>query len=209
MFQLLTDWGFIKPADNGTFYLLPLMQRTVERCTKLIDRHMRKLDAQKITIPNLTSANLWKESGRLTSYKSELLTTTDRQQRIFVLGPVSAIETIIVFRDDILIVTILLQTYEEAVTDLIALCGPIAQRQLPLRVYQINNKFRDEQMPRHGLLRAREFLMKDMYTFDKDKEAAMKTYDEVNEVYSELFGGLGVPFAKGECVEWMSVQECA
>lgn len=80
---------------------------------------------------------------------------------------------------------------------MIASSGPIHQRELPLRLYQIDKKFRDEQMPRYGLLRAREFLMKDLYTFDKDKEAAMQTYEEVNEVYAELFRGLGVPFAKG------------
>lgn len=175
------------------------MQRTVEKCTRLIDSHMRKLDAQKITIPHLTSANLWRESGRFDNYKSELLTTTDRQQKVFVLGPVrirnthpSSIRLLISQRHS------RSQTFEEAATDLIALAGPISLQQLPLRLYQIDHKFRDEQMPRHGLLRAREFIMKDMYTFDKDKEAAMQTYDEVNQIYSELFGHLGVPFAKGE-----------
>lgn len=79
------------------------------------------------------------------------------------------------------------------------------QQQLPLRLYQINNKFRDEQLPRHGLLRAREFIMKDMYTFDKDKESAMQTYEQVNQIYVELFTGLGVPFAKGEYREWKPV----
>lgn len=86
--QLLKDLGFITAADNGTFYLLPLMQRTVEKCIKLIDRHMRKLDAQKITIPTLTPVNLWKKSGRFDNFKSELLITTDRHQRSFILGPV-------------------------------------------------------------------------------------------------------------------------
>lgn len=80
---------------------------------------------------------------------------------------------------------------------MIALSGAIPYRQLPLRLYQIQNKFRDEQMPRHGLLRAREFLMKDMYTFDKDKEAAMETYEDVNDIYTQFFADLGVPFAKG------------
>lgn len=78
------------------------MQRTVDRCTKLIDRHMRKLDAQKITIPNLTAASLWKESGRFDGYKSELFLTTDRQQRTFTLGPVIA-GVIHVFLREILI----------------------------------------------------------------------------------------------------------
>uniref|UniRef100_A0A182M4Y8 Probable proline--tRNA ligase, mitochondrial n=1 Tax=Anopheles culicifacies TaxID=139723 RepID=A0A182M4Y8_9DIPT len=176
--RLMLEQGLIRQAGNGTFYLLPLLQRSLQKAINLIDEHMVKIGAQKLTLPLLTSAELWKKSGRLDSSESgtptELLQTTDRHGKVQILGP----------------------THEESITSLLAAIAPVTYRQFPLRLYQISTKFRDEMKPRFGLMRAKEFLMKDLYTFDIDRGRCHETYEEVNEAYGRLFSEIGVPFVK-------------
>jgi len=147
-----------------------LAQRSMEKCIRIVDHYMKKVGAQKITIPNLTSIDLWKKSGRYVANNAELLTTTDRHDKVYILGP----------------------TYEEAVTSLMVNIGPISYRHFPLRLYQIGNKFREEQRPKFGLLRAKEFLMKDSYSFDIDRPNAIRTYEDYVQVYKDLFEAIGV-----------------
>ncbi|XP_049279116.1 probable proline--tRNA ligase, mitochondrial [Anopheles funestus] len=176
--RLMLEQGLIRQAGNGTFYLLPLLQRSLQKAINLIDRHMEMIGAQKLTLPLLTSAELWKKSGRLGSSASgtptELLQTTDRHGKVQILGP----------------------THEESITSLLAAISPITYRQFPLRLYQISTKFRDEMKPRFGLMRAKEFLMKDLYTFDVDRDCCQTTYKAVNEAYDRIFSEIGVPFVK-------------
>uniref|UniRef100_A0A182U533 Probable proline--tRNA ligase, mitochondrial n=1 Tax=Anopheles melas TaxID=34690 RepID=A0A182U533_9DIPT len=181
--RLMLEHGLIRQAGNGTFYLLPLLQRSLQKAVDLIDRHMEAVGAQKMVLPLLTSAELWKKSGRLGATEAgtptELLQTTDRHGKVQILGP----------------------THEESITSLLAAIAPVTYRQFPLRLYQISTKFRDEMKPRFGLMRAKEFLMKDLYTFDVDRARCQETYDSVNEAYGRLFREIGVPFVKvaGDC----------
>ena len=130
------------------------------------------------------------------------MTVKDRHKRDYVLSPVSnsclytqfggtlhlCINQTLVFQ---------LQTHEEAITELVATLPMLTYRQLPLKLYQMNSKFRDEFRPRFGLLRGREFIMKDLYTFDKTVEKAQETYDSICQAYHNVFQRLGVPFVKG------------
>ncbi|XP_035895430.1 probable proline--tRNA ligase, mitochondrial [Anopheles stephensi] len=181
--RLMLEQGLIRQAGNGTFYLLPLLQRSLQKAINLIDRHMEMIGAQRLTLPLLTSAELWKKSGRLASSDggkpTELLQTTDRHGKVQILGP----------------------THEESITSLVAAIAPVTYRQFPLRLYQISTKFRDEMKPRFGLMRAKEFLMKDLYTFDVDRARCQETYEEVNAAYGKLFAAIGIPFVKvaGDC----------
>ncbi|KAG5673317.1 hypothetical protein PVAND_003377 [Polypedilum vanderplanki] len=172
--KLMIDCGLIKHCNNGTYYILPLLQRSIEKLTKIIDHYMTEIDGQKITMPTLTSADLWKKSGRFENAVTELMTVNDRHNRLQILSP----------------------THEESVTNLIASISPVSYKSFPLRLYQITPKFRDELRPKFGLLRAKEFLMKDMYTFDIGLNEAKKTYDEVNEQYVKIFNHLNVSFIK-------------
>uniref|UniRef100_A0A182N4R5 Probable proline--tRNA ligase, mitochondrial n=1 Tax=Anopheles dirus TaxID=7168 RepID=A0A182N4R5_9DIPT len=181
--RLMLEQGLIRQAGNGTFHVLPILQRSLQKAINLIDRHMEAAGSQKLTMPLLTSAELWKKSGRLGpnngATPTELLQTTDRHGKVQILGP----------------------THEESITSLLAAVAPVSYRQFPLRLYQISTKFRDEMKPRFGLMRAKEFLMKDLYTFDVDRAGCEQTYREVNEAYEKLFREVGVPFVKvaGDC----------
>ncbi|XP_065088723.1 probable proline--tRNA ligase, mitochondrial [Ochlerotatus camptorhynchus] len=173
--RLMLEQGLIRQAGNGTFYILPLLQRSVQKAIDLVDYYMqRHAGAEKLSLPILTSVDLWRKSGRLEMASAELMTTTDRHGKKQILGP----------------------THEESITALLAAISPVSYRQFPLRLYQISTKFRDEMKPRFGLLRAKEFLMKDLYTFDVGLVEARQTYDEVNEAYRKLFDAVGVPFVK-------------
>ncbi|KXJ68716.1 probable proline--tRNA ligase, mitochondrial [Aedes albopictus] len=173
--RLMLEQGLIRQAGNGTFYILPLLQRSVQKAIDLVDYYMQRMaGAKKLTLPILTSADLWRKSGRLETAGGELMSTTDRHGKRQILGP----------------------THEESVTALLAAISPVSYRQFPLRLYQISTKFRDEMKPRFGLMRAKEFLMKDLYTFDVGLDEARRTYDEVNEAYRALFETVGVPFVK-------------
>ena len=134
------------------------------------------------------------------------MTVKDRHKRDYVLSPVS--KSIYIFIYGLFFVVFIftqtflfqLQTHEEAITDLVATLPMLTYRQLPLKLYQMNSKFRDEFRPRFGLLRGREFIMKDLYTFDKTVEKAQETYDSICQAYHNIFQRLGVPFVKGSTV---------
>ncbi|XP_055547815.1 probable proline--tRNA ligase, mitochondrial [Wyeomyia smithii] len=173
--RLMLEQGLIRQAGNGTFYILPLLQRSLQKTVTLVDYHMQRYAvAEKLTLPTLTSADLWRKSGRFESAGPELMKTTDRHEKVQILGP----------------------THEESITALLASISPISYRQFPLRLYQITTKFRDEMKPRFGLMRAKEFLMKDLYTFDVGTKQAQETYEVVDEAYRKFFDTLGVPYVK-------------
>lgn len=172
--RLMLEQGLIRQAGNGTFYILPLLQRSLQKAIDLVDHYMQQVGAEKLTLPILTSADLWRKSGRLESAGTELMKTSDRHGKMQILGP----------------------THEESITALLAAVSPVSYRQFPLRLYQISTKFRDEMKPRFGLMRAKEFLMKDLYTFDVGLAEARQTYEEVNDVYGKLFDAVGVPYVK-------------
>ncbi|XP_071799347.1 probable proline--tRNA ligase, mitochondrial [Asterias amurensis] len=163
--RLMIENGLIRQAGAGTFHLLPLAQRALEKLLRVIDSEMREVGGQKITMPSLCSSSLWKKSGRWEQMGTELFRLIDRHNTQLCLGP----------------------THEEAVTDIIAAEGAMSYKRFPIKLYQITTKFRDEPRPRFGLLRGREFIMKDMYTFDSSTEAAVDTYQSVCEAYTRLF----------------------
>ncbi|XP_002046617.3 probable proline--tRNA ligase, mitochondrial [Drosophila virilis] len=174
--KLLMELGLIKSGSNGTYQIMPIAQRVVDKCISLVQRNMQEAGGQKISLPVLTPAQLWKKTGRLEGDISEFYMVRDRSGKQFLMSP----------------------THEEAVTAMLATAAPISYRQLPLRLYQIGPKFRDELKSRFGLMRAKEFLMKDMYTFDVSKEAAECTYATVSDAYERFFRQLEVPFVKVE-----------
>ena len=132
---------------------------------------MDRADAQEVLMPAVIPAELWKESGRWDAYGKELLRFRDRADREFCLGP----------------------THEEVITDLVRR-EIHSYRQLPLNLYQIQDKFRDEIRPRFGLMRGREFFMKDAYSFDTDEESAAGTYRKMYEAYGRIFRRMGLDF---------------
>ncbi|KAF1816918.1 class II aaRS and biotin synthetase [Eremomyces bilateralis CBS 781.70] len=151
--------------------MLPLGLRVLDKLEGLIDHHMRSLDASKVSLSSLTSESLWKKTGRYEKVQSELFGVTDRRESGFVLAP----------------------THEEEITSIVG-DSIRSSSDLPLRLYQITRKYRDELRPRQGLLRAKEFIMKDLYTFDADHDSALQAYDAVKEAYNALFTNLGLPF---------------
>ncbi|XP_074953649.1 putative proline--tRNA ligase, mitochondrial [Phalacrocorax aristotelis] len=172
--KLMLQGGLIHPSGPGCYYYLPPIVRAMEKLIKVMDEEMQAVGGQKLNVPSLSSAELWRASGRWDQMGPELFRLADRHGKDYCLGP----------------------THEEAVTELVAAQSNLSYRQLPLRLYQVTRKFRDEPKPRFGLLRSREFYMKDMYTFDTSKEAAQQTYDLVCNAYCSLFDRLGLPFVK-------------
>ncbi|KAK7873022.1 hypothetical protein R5R35_000320 [Gryllus longicercus] len=174
--KLMMDMGIIRAANNGFFYMLPLGERALRKLVDVVNEEMHRIDAQKLVLPSLISSTLWKMSGRFddAAVADELFTLKDRHNKKFVLSP----------------------THEEAVTDLLGSISQLSYRQLPLRLYQITNKFRDEMKPRFGLMRAKEFLMKDLYTFDTSLENAKETYEAVTASYKTIFNRIGVKYVR-------------
>ncbi|KAG7152758.1 proline--tRNA ligase like protein [Verticillium longisporum] len=134
---------------------------------------MQSLGASRVALSSITSKKLWQQSGRYEKLGSELFNFQDRRGADYMLAP----------------------THEEEVTSLVAQSVK-SYKELPLRLYQMTRKYRDELRPRHGLLRTREFTMKDLYTFDVDTAAAMQTYEQVQDAYASFFGSLGLPVVK-------------
>ncbi|KAF2731169.1 class II aaRS and biotin synthetase, partial [Polyplosphaeria fusca] len=167
---LLVRGGFLRQAHSGVFHLLPLGLRVQHKLETLIDKHMESIGASKISLSSISTEELWRQSGRY-SANSELLRVNDRRESGFLLSP----------------------THEEEITSLAS--GMIqSYKDLPLRLYQIGRKYRDEKRPRQGLLRAKEFLMKDLYTFDFSQENALATYELVRQAYNNLFDELNIPY---------------
>ncbi|PNF23894.1 putative proline--tRNA ligase, mitochondrial [Cryptotermes secundus] len=176
--KLMHDLGVIRQASPGAFHLLPLGERSLQKLIRIVDDEMCKINAQKLLLPLLTSGELWKSTGRWEDIGEELFTLKDRHDRELVLSP----------------------THEEAVTELMASIPQLSYRQLPLLLYQVTSKFRDEMRPRFGLLRGREFIMKDLYTFDTSAEAASETYKAVSKAYDNIFRRIGIQYFKVSAV---------
>ncbi|CAN9500894.1 unnamed protein product [Ophioblennius macclurei] len=168
--RLMQQAGLIHPSSPGCYYYLPATVRSMEKLVRVIDQEMQSIGGQKIDMPSLCSADLWKTSERWDLMGKELFRLKDRHAADYCLGP----------------------THEEVVTTLVAHQATLSYKQLPLLLYQITRKFRDEPKPKFGLLRGREFYMKDMYSFDVSEEAARQTYESVCQAYTRLFARLGL-----------------
>jgi len=169
--QLLTRAGMIRKLAQGIYTYLPLGLRTIKKIENIIREEMNSAGAVELQLPLVLPAELWMESGRWDIYGKELLRFQDRNERWFCLGP----------------------THEEAITDLVRK-EVRSYRQLPINLYQIQVKFRDEIRPRFGLMRGREFIMKDGYSFHEDDASAEETYNRMYEAYSRIFERCGLKF---------------
>ncbi|MEW4369919.1 proline--tRNA ligase [Paenibacillus kandeliae] len=169
--RLLLRAGYIRQVAAGIYTHLPLAQRVLHQVEQIIREELDQAGVQELHLPVLNPTELWQESGRYDTYGSKLMRIADRHGRHFVLGP----------------------THEEVITDLIR-SEIRSYRQLPLKVYQIQTKFRDENRPRFGLLRGREFMMKDAYSFDISREALRESYLLMYETYHRIFARCGLQF---------------
>lgn len=169
--QLLLRGGFIRKLTSGMYTYLPLGLLVLQKVTEIVRQEMNNAGAQEILMPMVQPGDLWQESGRWKKYGPELLRFQDRHARDYCLGP----------------------THEEVVTD-IARKELHSYKQLPVNLYQIQTKFRDEIRPRFGLMRGREFVMKDAYSFDVDDDAASKSYEIMRDAYYRVFERCGLDF---------------
>lgn len=169
--QLMTRAGMIRRIAGGVYTYMPLGLKVLRKIEAVVREEMNRAGAIELLMPVVQPAELWQESGRWEQYGAELLRIKDRHQRDFVLQPTS----------------------EEVVTD-IARNEIHSWRQLPLNFYHIQTKFRDERRPRFGLMRGREFTMKDAYSFDRDETSAQASYDAMYEAYQRIFTRLGLKF---------------
>ncbi|MFO7717788.1 MAG: proline--tRNA ligase [Thermodesulfobacteriota bacterium] len=169
--KLLVRAGMIRKVTSGIYTFLPLGLRALDKIANVLREEMERAGCQEIFMPMVQPGDLWKETGRWDYYGKELLRVKDRHERDYCLGP----------------------THEEVVTSLIR--GEVrSYRQLPLNLYQIQTKFRDEIRPRFGLMRCREFIMKDAYSFDRDAAGAQESYQTMFDAYTRSFQRLGLQF---------------
>ena len=169
--KLLVRAGFIRQISRGIYDYFPLALRVIRKIERLVREEMNRAGAQELLLPVCSPAELWQESGRWDMYGKELLRFKDRHERDFCLGP----------------------THEEIITDLVRR-SVRSYRELPLNLYQIQTKFRDEVRPRFGLMRGREFTMKDAYSFHADVEDCRREYDNMVETYKRIFTRCGLRF---------------
>ena len=169
--KLMLRAGMIRKLAAGIYTSLPLAHRVLRKTEEIIREEMNRAGALELTLPFVQPAEIWQESGRWDLYGKELLRFKDRGDRDFCLGP----------------------THEEVITDVVRK-EVTSYRQLPLILYQIHIKFRDEIRPRFGVMRAREFVMKDAYSFDVDEEAAEKSYRTMFDTYTRIFERCGLRF---------------
>lgn len=168
---LLLRAGMIRKLVSGVYGFMPLGNRILRKIQDIIREEMDEKGAQEILMSALQPAELWQESGRWYAYGPELFRLKDRNDRSFCLGP----------------------THEEIFTDIIR-NEVTSYRQLPINLYQIQTKYRDEKRPRFGLMRSREFIMKDSYSFDQDQAGLDKSYDDMYEAYERIFTRCGLAF---------------
>lgn len=169
--KLLLRAGLIRQLTSGIYTYLPMGLKALNKVADIVRQEMDRAGAQEILMPTVQPAELWKETGRWEFYGKELLRFKDRKDSDYCLGP----------------------THEEVVTHLVR--GEVrSYRQLPLNLYQVQTKFRDEVRPRFGLMRGREFVMKDAYSFDRDEEGANKSYWDMYNAYVRAFRRLGLKF---------------
>jgi prolyl-tRNA synthetase len=169
--KLLVRAGFIRQISRGIYDYFPLALRVIRKIEQIVREEMNRAGAQELLMPISSPAELWQESGRWEMYGKELLRFKDRHERDFCLGP----------------------THEEIVTDLVRR-SVRSYRELPFNLYQIQTKFRDEPRPRFGLMRGREFIMKDAYSFHTDVEDCRREYDNMYETYKRIFTRCGLRF---------------
>jgi len=169
--SLMLRAGMIRQLSSGIYSILPLGLRSLEKIMNIVRRELNRADGQELLLPALQPGELWKETGRWDIYGPELIRFQDRRERDFCLGP----------------------THEEVITD-IARKEIRSYRQLPLLLYQIQTKFRDEIRPRFGVMRSREFIMKDLYSFDRDYEGLQVSYQKMYDAYSKIFTACGLEY---------------
>ena len=169
--QLMLRAGMIRKAAGGLYTYLPLAWRTLKKIMEIVREEMDNAGGQEIAMPIVQPAEIWKETGRWSVYGDEMFRVADRHGREFCLGP----------------------THEEMVTTLIR-DEVRSYKQLPLMLYQIQNKYRDEIRPRFGLMRGREFIMKDLYSFDKDEDGMNVSYQKMYDAYTRIFSRMGLEF---------------
>ncbi|OOS24328.1 proline--tRNA ligase [Moraxella porci DSM 25326] len=169
--QLMVRAGLIRKLASGLYVWMPMGLRVLKRVERIVREEMDGIGSQELLMTVTQPGELWHESGRWEDYGAELLRFKDRHQRDFVLGP----------------------THEEVITD-IARNELKSYKQLPVTFYQVQTKFRDEIRPRFGVMRAREFTMKDAYSFHIDKESLAETYQDMYDAYSRVFSRLGLKF---------------
>lgn len=169
--QLMLRAGFIKQIAAGIYCYLPLAQRSLSKVKKIIREELNAIGSQELLMPSLQPSQLWEESGRWNQYGDTLMRMKDRHNRDFALGP----------------------THEEIITYIIR-DYLTSYKKMPLSVYQIQTKFRDELRPRFGLMRGREFIMKDAYTFHANKESLDKSYETFKQAYMNIFKRCGLEF---------------
>ena len=156
--------GIVRQLSSGLYTWLPLGHRILEKIKKVIREEMNAIGSSEITMPLIQPAELWKESGRWDEYGPELLRIYDRHKREYCFGP----------------------TFEEVITDLIRK-EVSSYKQLPINLFQISTKFRDEIRPRFGVMRAREFVMKDSYSFHSNEQCLNDTYKNYSAAYEKIF----------------------
>ncbi|RAP24991.1 proline--tRNA ligase [Candidatus Marinamargulisbacteria bacterium SCGC AG-343-K17] len=169
--QLMVRSGMIRKVASGVYSILPLGQRVFAKLNQIIREEMAAIGGAECDLPHVIPAEMWKASGRWDQYGKELLRIQDRSDREFCFGP----------------------THEEVITDLVN-AYVNSYKQLPVLLYQIQTKFRDEIRPRFGLMRGREFLMKDAYSFHDSKDSLNHCYDDSRQAYSNIFSRCGLSF---------------
>ena len=169
--RILLKGGYIKQVAAGVYNYLPLGYKIIKKIENIVREEMDRIGASELLLSSLQPKDLWVESGRWDDYGKELMRLTDRHDRQFCLGP----------------------THEEIITDIIR-DYITSYKKLPLALYQIQTKFRDEFRPRFGIMRGREFIMKDLYTFHADEEDLDKWYLMVRGAYQKIFERLGLTY---------------
>lgn len=169
--KLMVRAGMIRRVAGGIYNYLPVGLRSIRKVEAIVREEMNRAGAIELLMPAVQPAELWQESGRWEQYGPELLRFKDRKDNDFVIGP----------------------THEEVITD-IARNQIKSYRQMPVNFYQIQTKFRDEIRPRFGVMRGREFIMKDAYSFDKDAAGLNESYRKMYDAYVRIFTRLGLEF---------------
>ena len=169
--KLMVRSGMIKKTAAGIYNWLPLGYKVLKKVENIVRKNLDNFGAQEILMPMVQPAELWKESLRFDQYGKELLKFKDRSDRDFVLGP----------------------THEEIICEIFR-SYPISYKELPINLYQIQTKFRDEIRPRFGVMRCREFLMKDAYSFDIDIKGMEKSYENMKDAYVSIFNDIGLDY---------------
>lgn len=169
--QLMLRAGLVRSLSSGLYTWLPVGLRVLRKVERIVREEMDKAGAQEVLMPAIQPAELWQESGRWEKYGKELLRLHDRHNREFCVGP----------------------THEEVITDMVRK-ELRSYKQLPVNFYQIQTKFRDEIRPRFGVMRSREFIMKDAYSFHLTQESLQQTYDIMHQAYTNIFNRIGLKF---------------